>query len=126
MVTAHDAFGYFGERYGIEVVGIQGISTLAEAGLQDVQRVVDLVVERGIGALFVESSVPRRTDRGRGGRGPERGHEVAIGGELVQRRHGAGRNARGHLPGHGAAQCEYRRRCADGNGPKDDQSDDHG
>ena len=56
-MTAHDAFGYFGNRYGIEVVGLQGISTAAEAGLQDVNRLVDLIVERRIPAIFVESSV---------------------------------------------------------------------
>ncbi|MBZ0114332.1 MAG: zinc ABC transporter substrate-binding protein, partial [Thermoanaerobaculia bacterium] len=54
LVTAHDAFGYFGRRYDIDVIGIQGISTLAEAGLQDMERVVDLVVDRGVKAIFVE------------------------------------------------------------------------
>ena len=82
MITAHDAFGYFGDRYGVEVVGIQGISTLSEAGLQDVDRVVDLVVERQVPALFVESSVPRRAIEAVQAAAQARGHEVEIGGEL--------------------------------------------
>lgn len=82
LVTAHDAFGYFGRRYGFEVVGIQGISTVSEAGLQDVERVVDLVVEREVPALFVESSVPRRAIEAVQAAVRSRGHEVAIGGEL--------------------------------------------
>ncbi|HMB52464.1 MAG TPA: zinc ABC transporter substrate-binding protein, partial [Thermoanaerobaculia bacterium] len=82
LVTAHDAFGYFGQRYGVEVVGIQGISTLTEAGLQDVERVVDLVVDRAVPALFVESSVPPRTVEAVQAAVEARGHAVAIGGEL--------------------------------------------
>jgi manganese/zinc/iron transport system substrate-binding protein len=82
LVTAHDAFGYFGQRYGVEVVGIQGISTLSEAGLQDVERVVDLVVNRAVPALFVESSVPPRTVEAVQAAVEARGREVAIGGEL--------------------------------------------
>jgi manganese/zinc/iron transport system substrate-binding protein len=58
MVTAHDAFRYFGRAYDIEVHGLQGVSTATEAGLKEVQRLVDLVVSRKIKAIFVESSVP--------------------------------------------------------------------
>jgi len=82
LVTAHDAFGYFGRAYGVEVVGIQGISTLAEAGLRDVERVVDLVVDRRVPALFVESSVPRRTVEAVLAAARERGNDVSIGGQL--------------------------------------------
>lgn len=82
LVTAHDAFGYFGRRYGMEVIGIQGISTVSEAGLRDVERVVDLVVTRRIPALFVESSVPRRSIEAVQAACRQRGHEVRIGGEL--------------------------------------------
>lgn len=89
LVTAHDAFGYFGQRYGIEVVGLQGISTLSEAGLQDVDRVVDLVVERKIPALFVESSVPRRSIEAVQAACRNRGHQVRIGGELFSDAMGA-------------------------------------
>jgi manganese/zinc/iron transport system substrate-binding protein len=82
LVTAHDAFGYFGRRYGLEVHGIQGISTLSEAGLQDVEQVVDLVVSRRIPAIFVESSVPRRTVEAVVQAAVEQGHQVRVGGEL--------------------------------------------
>jgi manganese/zinc/iron transport system substrate-binding protein len=89
LVTAHDAFGYFGRRYGVEVVGLQGISTLAEAGLRDVQRVVDLVVERRVKAIFVESSVPRRAIEAVQAAAAERGHQVTIGGQLFSDAMGA-------------------------------------
>jgi manganese/zinc/iron transport system substrate-binding protein len=82
LVTAHDAFGYFGRRYGMEVVGIQGISTLSEAGLHDVDRVVQLVVDRKVKAVFIESSVPRRSIEAVQAAVQSRGHEVAIGGQL--------------------------------------------
>jgi manganese/zinc/iron transport system substrate-binding protein len=82
LVTAHDAFGYFGRRYGLEVVGVQGISTATEAGVRDVERVVDLIASRGIPAIFVESSVPRRTVEAVVRGCAARGHDVAIGGEL--------------------------------------------
>jgi manganese/zinc/iron transport system substrate-binding protein len=82
LVTAHDAFGYFGHRYGVRVVALQGISTLAEAGLQDVDRVVDLVVDHRIKAVFIESSVPRRSIEAVQIACRERGHEVSIGGQL--------------------------------------------
>lgn len=58
LVTAHDAFRYFGRAYHIEVVGLQGVSTANEAGLSKVREVVDLIVKRKIKAIFVESSVP--------------------------------------------------------------------
>jgi manganese/zinc/iron transport system substrate-binding protein len=58
LVTAHDAFRYFGQAYKVEVVGLQGVSTANEAGLKEVDRVVDLVVNRKLKAIFTESSVP--------------------------------------------------------------------
>ncbi len=61
LVTSHDAFAYFGRAYGFEVLGVQGISTVSEAGLADVARMVDLIKERGVRAVFVESSVPPAT-----------------------------------------------------------------
>ncbi|MBX7256169.1 MAG: zinc ABC transporter substrate-binding protein [Candidatus Hydrogenedentes bacterium] len=61
LVTAHDAFGYFGRAYDIEVKGLQGISTTAEFGTQDVARLAELIASRGIKAVFVESSVPQRS-----------------------------------------------------------------
>ncbi len=82
LVTAHDAFRYFGRRYGIEVVGLQGISTASEAGLQDLHRLVDLIVQRRIPAIFVETSVPRRAIEALQAACRARGHEVRIGGAL--------------------------------------------
>lgn len=99
LITAHDAFGYFGRRYGMRVVGIQGISTLAEAGLQDVERVVDLVVETGVPAIFVESSVPRRTVEAVQAAVRDRGRELAIGGELFSDSLGAAGTPEGTYPG---------------------------
>src|SRR5690606_27890974 len=60
LVTAHDAFGYFGRAYGFDVRGLQGISTATEAGTADVQALAAFVAERRIPAMFVESSVPPR------------------------------------------------------------------
>jgi len=57
LITAHDAFGYFGQAYNMEVKGLQGISTLSEFGVKDVKDLVDFMVQRQIPALFVESSV---------------------------------------------------------------------
>lgn len=82
LLTAHDAFSYFGEAYGFEVIGIQGISTESEAGLQRIGELVDLLVTREIGAVFVESSVSDRNIRALIEGAAARGHEVVIGGEL--------------------------------------------
>lgn len=82
LITAHDAFGYFGRAYDIEVMGIQGISTESEAGLADVNGLVEVLVERRIPAVFVESSVPQKYVRALTEGAQARGHEVKIGGEL--------------------------------------------
>lgn len=82
LVTAHDAFGYFGRRYGMEVIGLQGISTLSEAGLKDVDRVVERVATQKIRSIFIESSVPRRSIEAVQAACRSRGFEVAIGGQL--------------------------------------------
>lgn len=82
LVTAHDAFGYFGRAYGIEVVGLQGISTDTEVGLRDIQDLVTFLSERKIKAVFVESSVPRRSLEAVVQGAASRGHTVVIGGEL--------------------------------------------
>ena len=63
LITAHDAFGYFGDSFGFEVMGIQGISTQSEAGLNRIGELVDLLVDRKISAVFVESSVSDRSVR---------------------------------------------------------------
>lgn len=82
LITAHDAFGYFGRAYGVEVLGLQGISTVAEFGLKDIERIVTLLVERKIRAVFVESSVPRRSIEAVVAGAKARGHDVEIGGQL--------------------------------------------
>ena len=82
LVTAHDAFGYFGRAYGWQVEGIQGISTESEAGLVRIGELVDLLVERRIKAVFVESSVNDRSIRALIEGAAAQGHEVTIGGEL--------------------------------------------
>lgn len=82
LVTAHDAFSYFGRAYGFEVLGIQGISTESEAGLARIAELVDTLVERKIGAVFVESSVPDRNMKALIEGAAAKGHKVAIGGEL--------------------------------------------
>jgi manganese/zinc/iron transport system substrate-binding protein len=99
LITAHDAFGYFGRRYGIRVVGLQGISTLAEAGLKDVERVVDEIVQSKIPAVFVESSVPRKAIEAVQAAVRARGHEVVIGGQLYSDALGAAESAAGNYPG---------------------------
>lgn len=99
LVTAHDAFGYFGRRYGFEVVGIQGISTASEAGLRDVERVVDLVVQRRIPAIFVETSVSDRSIKAIVAAANDRGWNVRIGGQLFSDAMGAAGTEAGNYPG---------------------------
>lgn len=82
LITAHDAFGYFGRRYGLEVRGLQGISTAAEAGAADVEALVGLILRRRLPAIFVESSVPRRFVAAVAAACRARGHRLRIGGEL--------------------------------------------
>jgi manganese/zinc/iron transport system substrate-binding protein len=82
MVTAHDAFRYMGRAYGIEVMGIQGLSTESEAGLKDINRIVDELVQRKIPAVFVESSVSDKNVKALLEGAESRGQKVIIGGEL--------------------------------------------
>ncbi|MEM1353170.1 MAG: zinc ABC transporter substrate-binding protein [Pseudomonadota bacterium] len=82
LLTAHDAFGYFGEAYDFEVMGIQGISTESEAGLNRISTLVDTLVERDIGAVFVETSVSDRNIRALIEGAAAQGHDVRIGGAL--------------------------------------------
>ncbi|TYP71357.1 metal ABC transporter solute-binding protein, Zn/Mn family [Paenibacillus methanolicus] len=82
LVTAHDAFGYFGDAYGIKVMGLQGISTASEYGSKDVSALRDFLVQNQIKAVFVESSVPKKSIEAVIEGASKMGHEVAIGGEL--------------------------------------------
>ncbi len=82
LVTAHDAFQYFGNQYGFEVRGLQGISTDAEAGTSDVRKLADFIVDKEIKAIFVESSVPRKNIEALQEAVKAKGFDVEIGGEL--------------------------------------------
>ena len=82
LITAHDAFNYFGRAYGFDVRGLQGISTEAQAGTGDVQALADFIVEKQIPAIFVESSVPQRNVEAVQAAVQARGFEVKIGGSL--------------------------------------------
>jgi manganese/zinc/iron transport system substrate-binding protein len=82
LVTSHDAFRYFGRAYGLDVVGIQGMSTESEAGLNDINRLVDLVVSRGVPAVFVETSVADRNVTALREGARAKGHGVRLGGRL--------------------------------------------
>ncbi|MCF6279155.1 MAG: zinc ABC transporter substrate-binding protein [Flavobacteriaceae bacterium] len=82
LVTAHDAFSYFGKAYGFEVVGLQGLSTVTEAGVQDVQKLAAFIIDKNVKAIFVESSVPKRTIKALQAAVNSKGHKVGIGGTL--------------------------------------------
>jgi manganese/zinc/iron transport system substrate-binding protein len=82
LITAHDAFNYFGRAYGFEVRGLQGISTEAQAGTADVQALADFIVEKQIPAIFVESSVPQRNVEAVQAAVQAQGLDVVIGGQL--------------------------------------------
>lgn len=82
LVTAHDAFNYLGRAYGIEVRGIQGVSTESEAGVRDLEDLVDFIVDRKIPAVFVETSVAEKNVRALVEGSQARGHDVEIGGSL--------------------------------------------
>ncbi len=82
MVTAHDAFAYYGRAYGIDVIGIQGISTESEASVADIRETAETVVELGVPAVFVETTINPRTIQAVIDAATQRGHEVEIGGSL--------------------------------------------
>ena len=82
LVTAHDAFHYFGRAYGFDVKGLQGISTASEAGTADVRELADFIAEHKISAIFVETSVPVRNVEALQAAVRDRGGDVAIGGQL--------------------------------------------
>ncbi|WP_109298838.1 metal ABC transporter solute-binding protein, Zn/Mn family [Aquimarina sp. AU474] len=82
LVTAHDAFSYFGKAYSFDVVGLQGLSTATEAGVQDVQKLANFIIEKEVKAIFVETSVPKRTIEALQAAVKSKDHEVTIGGTL--------------------------------------------
>ncbi len=99
LVTAHDAFNYFGEAYGFQVEGLQGLSTVVEAGTGDVRRVARLVAEREIPAIFIESSIPRRNVEAVQAAVRARGFEVEVGGMLYSDAMGDPDTDEGTYPG---------------------------
>jgi manganese/zinc/iron transport system substrate-binding protein len=82
LVTAHDAFNYFGRAYGVEVLALQGISTNVEAGTADVQRLAAEIARRRVPAVFVETSIPQRLIEAVQAAAAARGHRVVVGGSL--------------------------------------------
>ena len=82
LVTAHDAFNYFGKAYKFDVVGLQGLSTATEAGVQDVQKTASYIIDHKVKAVFIESSVPRRTVEALQAAVNSKNHNVVIGGTL--------------------------------------------
>ena len=82
LITAHDAFGYFGRAYGMQVVGLQGISTVAEFGIQDIMRLSALIKQYSIRSIFIESSVPKRSIESVMYNVQASGGRVGIGGQL--------------------------------------------
>jgi len=82
LVTAHDAFNYFSRSFGFDVVGLQGISTATEAGVQDVQKTASYIIEHKVKAIFIESSVPKRTVEALQAAVNSKNHQVAVGGTL--------------------------------------------
>ena len=82
LVTAHDAFNYFGKAFDFEVVGLQGLSTATEAGVQDVQKLAAFIIENNVKSVFVESSVPKRTIEALQAAVKSKNHDVTIGGTL--------------------------------------------
>ncbi|GAA4823461.1 metal ABC transporter solute-binding protein, Zn/Mn family [Algivirga pacifica] len=89
LITAHDAFGYFGDAYAIEVRGLQGISTVAEVGLRDVTILVKYIVEKKIKAVFVESSIPKKALEAVVSGCQQKKHTIEIGGVLYSDAMGA-------------------------------------
>lgn len=89
LVTAHDAFNYFGKSQGFEVRGLQGLSTESEYGVKDVQDMVDFLVKNKIKAIFVESSVSDKAMTAIIDGAKKKGHDVVIGGELYSDAMGA-------------------------------------
>ncbi len=89
LVTAHDAFAYFGRAYHFEVRGIQGVSTESESGLKELEALVDLIVERRIPAIFAESSVSEKNVRALMEGAAARGHALGFGGVLYSDAMGA-------------------------------------
>lgn len=99
LITSHDAFSYFGRAFDVEVMAIQGLSTESEASLQRINELVELITNRKISAVFVESSVPSRNIQALIDGAGARGHTVLIGGELFSDAMGPSGTYEGTYPG---------------------------
>ncbi len=99
LITAHDAFNYFGRAYGFKVRGLQGISTAAEAGTADVKDLAEFIAAKKVPAIFVESSVPVRTIEAVQAAVKARGFEVKIGGQLFSDAMGSSKTPEGNYIG---------------------------
>lgn len=99
LITAHDAFSYFGMAYGIKVRGLQGISTLSEFGLKDRVDLVNYIVDNKIKAVFVETSVSEKNINAIIEGCQQKGHDVKIGGYLFSDAMGADGTAEGTYQG---------------------------
>lgn len=89
LITAHDAFSYFGRAYGIEVTGLQGISTVSEFGLRDIAQLIDLIMDRNIKAIFMETSVSDKAIKAVIAGCEQKGQKIKIGGSLFSDAMGA-------------------------------------
>ena len=118
LLTSHDAFNYFGNAYGFEVIGIQGISTESEAGLQRISILVDMLIERNVKAVFIETSVSDRNIRALVEGAQAAGHEVIIGGELFSDAMGEPNTYKGTYIGMIDSNATSISRALGGNAPK--------
>lgn len=122
LITSHDAFGYLGRAYGIEVMGVQGISTDSEAGLRRVNELVDLLVDRKLPSVFIESSVSQKSIEALIEGAASRGHQVTIGGELYSDAAGPGGTYEGTYEGMIDHNVTLMTRALGGNAPADGRS----
>ena len=99
LITSHDAFNYYGQTYGIEVKGLQGISTVSEIGIRDITEMVDLLIKRNVKAVFVESSVNEKNLKAVIEGCKKKGHDVKIGGTLFSDAMGADNSPEGKYIG---------------------------
>lgn len=99
LVTAHDAFGYFGKAYGLEVKALQGISTLSDFGLKDVNELVEFIIERKVPMVFIETSVPEKNLKAVVEGCTARGHELRLGKPLYSDAMGDYDTPEGTYPG---------------------------
>jgi manganese/zinc/iron transport system substrate-binding protein len=82
LVTAHDAFAYFGKAYQLEVKSLQGLSTLSEPGLRDLTELITIVQENKVKAIFAEQTISPKAIRAVAAGAAERNHKVNLAGPL--------------------------------------------